>query len=60
MSPAQIAEDDALDKALHEKEIAPSDFRARKTSSYDDDRFEADQSSPVGVDPTGGETTFSK
>ena len=60
LSPAQITEDDALDKALHDKEIGQADLRRgpRKSSSYEDDGFE--ESSPVGVDPTGGETTFSK
>ena len=56
-SPAQIAEDEALEDALHEKEIGPSDLRERN-SSYEEDRFEPDQS-PVGVYPNG-ETTFSK
>ena len=34
-SPAQIAEDEALEHALHDKEIGPKDVR-----NYEDEKFE--------------------
>lgn len=58
---AKLAHDEVLERALKEKDIGPmmnlKDGRNNNSSSYDEDGFEAEQQSPIGVN-AGDDTGF--